>query len=93
MTNIEIVNSIAATLGVEVSVAPDGIGFDLYEIDSGVWLQTVDDLTEAEYELNNSYQEVKKPLQSEFYELYRGFLKTGGFGYGSKLYQRYLGLC
>ena len=55
MTNIEIVNSIAATLGVEVSVAPDGIGFDLYEIDSGVWLQTVDDLTEAEYELKNSY--------------------------------------
>ena len=53
MTNIEIVNSIAATLGVEVSVAPDGIGFDLYEIDSGVWLLTVDDLSVAEYELNN----------------------------------------
>jgi|LUMV01.1.fsa_nt_gb hypothetical protein len=55
MTNIEIVNNIASNLGVEVSVAPDGVGFDIYEIDTGVWLQTVDDLAEAEYELNNSY--------------------------------------
>lgn len=55
MTSIEIVNSIASNLGVEVSVAPDGIGFDIYEVDTGTWLQSVDDLAEAEYELNNSY--------------------------------------
>lgn len=63
MTSIEIVNSIATNLGVEVSVAPDGVGFDIYEVDTGTWLQSVDDLAEAEYELNNSYQEVKKPPQ------------------------------
>tara|TARA_R110000824_G_scaffold43088_7_gene126414 strand:- start:3561 stop:3752 length:192 start_codon:yes stop_codon:yes gene_type:complete len=60
MSRINTINAEASTLGVEVSVSPDGIGYDLYEADTGVWLQTTDDLDEAEYEIENIKQELRK---------------------------------
>ena len=63
MTNITMLNDEAASIDISVSVCPDGTGYDIYDIANGFWLQTVDSLDEAEYELNNSYK-----IRKSFYE-------------------------
>ena len=57
MTNINLINDQASTLlGVEVSVAPDGIGFDIYDVDTGLWLDSIEDLDEAQSYLNGYFE-------------------------------------
>ena len=63
MTNINLINDEAALIGMSVSVGTDGSGYDIYDVANGFWLQTVDSLDEAEYELNNSYK-----IRRSFYE-------------------------
>ena len=63
MTNITMLNDEAALIDISVSVAPEGTGYDIYDVVNGRWLQTVDSLVEAEYELNNSYK-----IRRSFYE-------------------------
>ena len=63
MTNINMLNDQASLIEISVSVAPEGTGYDIYDVANGFWLQTVDSLDEAEYELNNSYK-----IRRSFYE-------------------------
>ena len=63
MSNINLINDEAALIGMSVSVGTDGSGYDIYDVANGFWLQTVDSLVEAEYELNNSYT-----IRRSFYE-------------------------
>ena len=48
MTNIQALNFEFAQTSCEVSISPDGIGFDVHDVSTGDWLGTVDDLQEAE---------------------------------------------
>ena len=63
MTNITMLNDEAALIDISVSVAPEGTGYDIYDVVNGRWLMTVDSLEEAEYELNNSFT-----IRKIFYE-------------------------
>ena len=52
-TKIENLNFEYADLSCEVSVAPDGIGYDIYDTSTGNWVGSVDDLNEAQWFLQS----------------------------------------
>jgi len=47
-----------------VSVAPDGIGFDIHDTSTGDWVGSVDDLSEAKFFLQSIADEFENELMN-----------------------------
>ena len=64
MTKIDRINRQFADLSCEVSVAPDGIGFDIHDTSTGDWVGSVDDLSEAKLFLQSIADEFENELMN-----------------------------
>jgi hypothetical protein len=62
MTKIDAINFHFADISCEVSVAPDGIGFDIYDTSTGNWVVSVDDLNEAQWFLQSIVDDFENQL-------------------------------
>ena len=62
MTKIDRINRQFADLSCEVSVAPDGIGFDIHDTSTGDWVGSVDDLSEAQWFLQSIVDDFENQL-------------------------------
>ena len=62
MTKIDRINRQFADLSCKVSVAPDGIGFDIHDTSTGDWVGSVDDLSEAQWFLQSIVDDFENQL-------------------------------